>query len=143
MYTTFVCPERRSGIATTSHVTHYTPGDIDHLTLNVSGWIAVFGALALLTLADFDELEGVFERVEWTTLLFFAALFVVMEALTELKLLQFIGDQTEAWILSVDEEHRLAIGILLVTWISALASSFIDNIPFTTVMVKIVAKLGE
>lgn len=52
------------------------------------GWIAILGALALLVLADMEELEGVFSRVEWSTLLFFAALFVVMEALTELKLLQ-------------------------------------------------------
>ena len=112
-------------------------------TIDAAGWIAIFGSVTLLVLADTDELEGFFGRVEWTTLLFFAALFVVMEALTELGLLQFIGDQTEAGILAVDEKHRLVVGVLLITWVSALASCFIDNIPFTTVMVKIVAKLGK
>lgn len=56
---------------------------------------------------------------------------------------RFIGDKTEDWITAVDAEHRLVVGIVLVTWVSSLASCFIDNIPFTTVMVKIVAKLGE
>lgn len=37
---------------------------------------------------------------------------------------------------SVPEDQRLAIAIILVMWISALASSLIDNIPFTATMVR-------
>ena len=96
-----------------------------------------------MVLANKRDLGEIIGRVEWTTLIFFAALFVVMEALAELGLLQYLGDQTEACILAVDEEYRLLCGVVFVMWVSALASSFIDNIPFTTVMVKIVAKLGE
>ncbi|OQR72405.1 P protein-like, partial [Tropilaelaps mercedesae] len=132
----------KSGVVLSFVITLFFLQSIPELNLSL-GWIAILGALALLVLADMDELEGVFSRVEWSTLLFFAALFVVMEALTELKLLQFIGDMTEEWIRAVDAEHRLVVGIVLVTWVSSLASCFIDNIPFTTVMVKIVAKLGE
>ncbi|XP_022703171.1 P protein-like isoform X2 [Varroa jacobsoni] len=132
----------KSGVVLSFVITLFFLQSIPELNLSL-GWIAILGALALLVLADMEELEGVFGRVEWTTLLFFAALFVVMEALTELKLLQFIGDQTEDWICAVDEEHRLVVGIVIITWVSSLASCFIDNIPFTTVMVKIVAKLGE
>lgn len=107
------------------------------------GWIAIFGALALLVLADSEDLERIFEKVEWTTLLFFASLFVVMEALSDLGLLLWIGDQTEKMIVAVHEDYRLVAAILIITWVSAIASSFIDNIPFTTVMVKIVVALGE
>ncbi|XP_022703177.1 uncharacterized protein LOC111268450 isoform X7 [Varroa jacobsoni] len=131
----------KSGVVLSFVITLFFLQSIPELNLSL-GWIAILGALALLVLADMEELEGVFGRVEWTTLLFFAALFVVMEALTELKLLQFIGDQTEDWICAVDEEHRLVVGIVIITWVSSLASCFIDNIPFTTVMVKIVAKLA-
>ncbi|XP_018494348.2 P protein [Galendromus occidentalis] len=132
----------KSGIVLTVVIILFFIQSIPDLNLSL-GWIAIYGALALLVLADTDELEGIFGRVEWTTLLFFAALFVVMEALTELGLLQFIGNQTEKWILAVNEEHRLVVGIIIITWVSAFASCFIDNIPFTTVMVKIVAALGE
>ncbi|KAK3928138.1 P protein [Frankliniella fusca] len=48
--------------------------------LNLSlGWTALLGAILLLVLAD-QDMEGVLARVEWSTLLFFAALFILMEA---------------------------------------------------------------
>ena len=59
-----------------------------------TGWIAIFGALMLLILADIQELEGILNKVEWGTLLFFAGLFVLMEGLAELGLMEFIGKVT-------------------------------------------------
>lgn len=48
--------------------------------LNLSmGWTALLGAVLMLTVADKKELEGIFTRVEWSTLIFFSALFIVME----------------------------------------------------------------
>lgn len=44
-----------------------------------AGWIAVLGAIWLLVLSDYSDLESVLDRIEWATLLFFAALFVMME----------------------------------------------------------------
>ncbi|XP_054164050.1 P protein-like isoform X1 [Oppia nitens] len=115
---------------------------IPNLDLSL-GWIAILGAILLLILADFDELESVISRVEWSTLIFFAALFVVMEALAELKFLWWIGKLTQDFINSVHEDNRLIVAILVFLWVSALASSLIDNIPFTTVMVKIIEDLAE
>ncbi|XP_067134340.1 P protein-like [Centruroides vittatus] len=113
-------------------------------SLNLSlGWIALLGAIMLLILADFDEIESVLGRVEWSTLLFFAALFVVMEALTKLRLIWFIGQMTQDFISSVDENQRLLVAIVVILWVSALASSFIDNIPFTTAMVQIITDLSD
>ena len=57
-----------------------------------TGWIAILGAIVLLILADIQEMEGVLHKVEWGTLLFFAALFVLMEGLAELGLIDFIGE---------------------------------------------------
>lgn len=64
-----------------------------------------------------EDMEAVLARVEWSTLLFFAALFVLMEALSELGLIDFIGRQTENVILSVGEESRLAVAILIILWV--------------------------
>lgn len=44
-----------------------------------AGWIAMLGAVWLLVLADIHDFEMILNRVEWATLLFFAALFVLME----------------------------------------------------------------
>ncbi|KAH8031610.1 hypothetical protein HPB51_019510 [Rhipicephalus microplus] len=56
-----------------------------HLTL---GWIAILGAVMLMVLADTRELDAVIARVEWTTLIFFGALFVVME----IKIVNGLGE---------------------------------------------------
>ncbi|XP_055643954.1 P protein isoform X2 [Toxorhynchites rutilus septentrionalis] len=118
---------------------HSAP-DIQKLSL---GWTALLGAVLLLILADREDIESVIARVEWSTLLFFAALFILMEALAELGLIEWIGRQTENVILSVSEESRLAVALLLILWVSAFASAFVDNIPLTTMMVKIAIGLAE
>ncbi|KAJ8707729.1 hypothetical protein PYW07_011406 [Mythimna separata] len=107
------------------------------------GWTALLGALLLLTLADREDLEPVLHRIEWSTLLFFAALFVLMEALSKLGLIEYIGGLTEAIILKVDERARLAVSILLMLWVSGVTSAFVDNIPLTTMMVRVVTSLGN
>lgn len=117
---------------------HSVP-DIQRLT---PGWTALLGAVLLLILADRDDIEAVLARVEWPTLLFFAALFVLMEALSELGLIEWIGSQTENIILAVDAENRLTISILIILWVSAIASAFVDNIPCTTMMLKVTISLA-
>uniref|UniRef100_A0A8C9ZGX5 OCA2 melanosomal transmembrane protein n=1 Tax=Sander lucioperca TaxID=283035 RepID=A0A8C9ZGX5_SANLU len=111
-----------------------------HLEL---GWIAILGALWLLVLADIQDFEIILHRVEWATLLFFAALFVLMEALAHLQLIDYIGEQTALLIKAVPEDQRLAIAIILVMWVSALASSLIDNIPFTATMIPVLINLSQ
>ncbi|KAL3878959.1 hypothetical protein ACJMK2_031283 [Sinanodonta woodiana] len=107
------------------------------------GWIAILGAVWLLVLADLNELENILHQVEWATLIFFAALFTLMEALNELGLIEWIGEQMAEMIRAVDEKHRLGVAIVLILWISAIASSFIDNIPFTTAMVPVLIHLSN
>ncbi|XP_051882475.1 P protein [Pristis pectinata] len=111
-----------------------------HLDL---GWIAMLGAIWLLVLADIQDFEIILHRIEWATLLFFAALFVLMEALANLQLIDYIGEQTAVLIKSVPEDQRLAIALILVIWVSALASSLIDNIPFTATMIPVLLNLSQ
>ncbi|XP_063987100.1 P protein-like [Diachasmimorpha longicaudata] len=111
-----------------------------HLTL---GWTALLGVLLLLIIADAQDLDGILARVEWSTLIFFASLFILMEALARMGLIAWIGKQTEWIILSVSEESRLAVAILLILWVSAFASAFLDNVPLTTMMVRITTNLAQ
>uniref|UniRef100_A0A8C7YAV6 Oculocutaneous albinism II n=1 Tax=Oryzias sinensis TaxID=183150 RepID=A0A8C7YAV6_9TELE len=98
------------------------------------GWIAILGALWLLVLADIQDFEIILHRVEWATLLFFAGLFVLMEYRC---CLDYLSSQ------AVPEDQRLAIAIILVMWVSALASSLIDNIPFTATMIPVLINLSQ
>ncbi|XP_043985865.1 P protein-like [Gambusia affinis] len=110
---------------------------------SLRGWIAILGALWLLVLADVQDFEIILHRVEWATLLFFAGLFVLMEALAQLQLIDYIGEQTALLIKAVPEDQRLAVAIILVLWVSALASSLIDNIPFTATMIPVLINLSQ
>ncbi|XP_038219966.1 P protein-like [Zerene cesonia] len=106
------------------------------------GWTALLGAILLLLLAERDDLEPILARVEWSTLLFFGALFVLMEVLSKLGLISLIGRLTESLILKVGEESRLAVALMLILWVSGLASAFVDNIPLSTMMVRVTGALA-
>ncbi|XP_037810451.1 P protein-like [Lucilia sericata] len=117
----------------------HTVPDLQHLSL---GWSALVGAILLLILADTD-IEAVLSRVEWSTLLFFSSLFILMEALTELGLIGALGDICVKCILKAEPQQRLLVAILIILWISGIASAFLDNIPVTTMMIKIVVNLSQ
>ncbi|CAG4978266.1 unnamed protein product [Colias eurytheme] len=133
----------KSTIAITFVVAVFFLHSIPELNRVSLGWTALLGAILLLTLADRDDLEPILHRVEWSTLLFFAALFVLMEALSKLGLIAFIGGLTESLILKVDESARLAVALVLLLWVSGVSSAFVDNIPLTTMMVRVVTALGS
>jgi P protein len=66
-------------------------------------------------------MDEILSRVEWPTLLFFAAMFVLMEAVARLGLIVWIGHITEILILSVSEKYQLAVAIILILWVSWLS----------------------
>ncbi|KAF5284147.1 hypothetical protein FQR65_LT00147 [Abscondita terminalis] len=110
--------------------------------LGLSG-TAFLSAILLILLYDRVDIESVMSRVEWSTLLFFGSLFVLMEALAKLGLIDWIGRQTQSVIMSVNEQSRLAVALLLILWVSGIASIFVDNIPLTTMMVKVATVLSD
>ena len=58
-----------------------------------------------------------------------------LQGVQELGLIQYIGDQMVSMIKMVPPENQMVVALIVVVWVSALASSFIDNIPFTTATV--------
>lgn len=106
-------------------------------------WCALLGTMLLLIITFRDDMDSLMHRIEWTTLLFFAAMFIIMESLERLGLINWIGKQTEQLILSVDESYRLAVAIILILWISGLSSSLVDSIPVTSMMVRVVVSLAQ
>jgi Na+/H+ antiporter NhaD/arsenite permease-like protein len=57
------------------------------------------------------------------------------QALKELGLIDEIGKGVGSVIGNASEDTKLTVAVLLILWVSAFASSFIDNIPYTTAMV--------
>lgn len=107
-----------------------------HAPLHISpAVVAMSGATVLLLIAA-DDVEEALEGVEWATLFFFGALFVMVGALREhgviAEVAEFLG--------SLTGDSRL-IEALVVLWGAAVGSAIVDNIPFTAAMIPVVDEL--
>jgi len=99
---------------------------------------ALIGASLLVVISRVNIVEMLEKEVEWPTLIFFMMLFIVVAAAEHTGLIQMIAD----WVREMSR-GSLVIAIILILWVSAVASAIIDNIPFTATMLPIVAYLTE
>jgi Na+/H+ antiporter NhaD/arsenite permease-like protein len=99
--------------------------------------IAMIGAGVLVLISNLKPNE--FARdVEWGTLVFFAALFIMVGALVNVGALKMVADAISAF---VGNDGALAAGSLVI--VSALASGIVDNIPYVTSMAPVVQQLND
>ena len=80
-------------------------------------WVALAGAVIMLLATNPHELEEPLEHVEWTTLLFFAGLFVLVHSLQYMGVIDYIGSFVEKGIESFSEEYRLAAAVVILSLI--------------------------
>jgi Na+/H+ antiporter NhaD/arsenite permease-like protein len=106
-----------------------------HMPVSVA---ALIGSLILLAISREDIVEMLEHEVEWPTLIFFIGLFMVIAGAEETGLIQMIAN----WVKDVSRGN-LTAAIIIVLWVSAIASAFIDNIPFTATMLPIILFLNQ
>ena len=112
-------------------------GFILHGVLHLeSATIALFGAALLLTITR-DEPEEVLLTVEWPSIFFFLGLFIVVGGLVETGVI----DRVARWGLEATKGNFTLTGMLIL-WLSAIASAFVDNIPFVATMIPLIHKMG-
>jgi Na+/H+ antiporter NhaD/arsenite permease-like protein len=97
--------------------------------------VALLGAAVLLLITR-QSLEGALARIEWPTLFFFIGLFVMVGALEETGAIRAIADG----VTTITGGDRIA-ELMGITWVSALGSGVVDNIPFTATMIPVVERL--
>ncbi len=113
-------------------------GFILHQALHLeSATIALSGAALLMLIAK-EEPEEVFLSVEWPSIFFFLGLFIVVGGLVETGLI----DSLAKWALNVTEGNFKLTGMLIL-WLSAIASAFVDNIPFVATMIPLIHQMGN
>jgi Na+/H+ antiporter NhaD/arsenite permease-like protein len=99
--------------------------------------IALAGATVLMLWGRSDP-HHVLGEIEWTTLFFFIGLFITVEAVVEVGIIEAVA-QAALSLTSGD----LTLTSMLLIWLSAIASGIIDNIPYTAVMIPVVESLGQ
>lgn len=111
-------------------VTHATTG----LTV---AFIGTFIAGITLLTAGKSSVE-LLKKVDYKTLLFFIGLFVVVGGLEQTEILVTI-----AGAIGKVSGGNLYIMIAIIIWVSAIASAFVDNIPFAATMLPVIRSLAE
>ncbi len=121
-------------IAVVLLVTHATTG----LTVATIGiGIAILTVITTAIVAGKDGIKHIFKGVDYKTLLFFIGLFIVVGGLEQTGILELIAQFIE----NVSGGNPY-IMIAIIIWVSAIASAFIDNIPFAATMVPVIASLS-
>ena len=102
-----------------------------------SATVALFGAALLLMVSKVDP-EEILIDVEWATIAFFIALFVLVGGLEEIGALDFLAMK----LFDITEGDTVVTAILIL-WVSAIASAFLDNIPFVATMIPLITNLAR
>jgi len=108
----------------------------DRINLN-PGVVALIGAATGLLWVH-PPVEEILNEVHWDILLFFLSLFVVVGGLKAAGVLDVVAEA-----ITGITSHGIIIASLVVLWISAIMSALVDNIPFTIVMLPIIAGLAS
>jgi Na+/H+ antiporter NhaD/arsenite permease-like protein len=103
-----------------------------------SATVALTGAFLLLLLTGEHMLEAAFTKVEWATIFFFVGLFVVVSGLIETGVIARLAEQA----IHLTGGDLVAASILII-WLSAIASAFVDNIPFVATMIPLIQEMGR
>jgi Na+/H+ antiporter NhaD/arsenite permease-like protein len=123
---------KKAGCVGAAMLVLFVLGEQIHLLPAVT---ALMGATALLLWIR-PDIEEMIEAVDWTTLVFFISLFVVVGAIQEVGLISLIADAIGRLV-----GENLLVAVLVVTWFSAVLSTVVANIPFTAAMLPVVGYL--
>lgn len=109
-----------------------------HLTVSCIGVIvSILTLISTIAFSGFSVVKYIIKRIDYKTLLFFIGLFVSVAGLEKTGVLNalanFIGEISEGNIMLV---------IIIILVLSAVASAFVDNIPFAATMVPVIQSMA-
>ena len=94
-------------------------------------------AMVVLTLAVNKNPILLLQRVDWQTVLFFIGLFLTVSGLEQTGVLEAMANG----IASITGGNMMVM-VIIIIWLSAVASAFVDNIPFAATMVPVITSLS-
>lgn len=108
-------------------------GFMFHDKLGIDSCVVALTAAAVMLIIGREDVDQAIQDVEWTTILFFMSLFVVVGGLTETGIIKELASK----IIDATDGHPM-MTMLVLLWASALLSSILDNIPFVATMIPLI-----
>ena len=113
-------------------------GFIIHQYVNMESSVIALTGAALLMLVSRANPEEALAAVEWPVIFFFVGLFVLVGALEKVGVIEMLAVKA----VSVTGDNIMNTGMLIL-WLSAIGSAFVDNIPFVATMIPLIQDMGR
>jgi len=111
-------------------------GFIIHESIHLgSASVAIIGAAILLVISKADP-EEVLLEIEWPTIFFISGLFVLVGGLESVGVIEVLANKMLNFT-----NGNLLLMVILILWGSAIASAFLDNIPFVATMIPLIKSM--
>ena len=104
-----------------------------HGTLNIEPSIIALSGAGILMIVAKSRPEHILRQVDWSTLIFFAGLFIIISGAEKAGAIDLLSNT----VLQISGGNPWILFFIII-WISAIASAFIDNIPFAATMIPLI-----
>lgn len=113
-------------------------GFVLHGQLNVESSVVALTAAVVMLIIGKQNNEHIIMETEWTTILFFIGLFVVVGGMVETGVIQHFADI----LVSVTKGNQI-LTMMVLLWGAAILSSILDNIPFVATLIPLIMAMGQ
>ena len=104
-----------------------------HGTINIEPSIIALSGAGILMIVAKSRPEHVLRQVDWSTLIFFAGLFIIISGAVKAGAIDLLS----TIVLQISGGNPWLLFFMII-WISAIASAFMDNIPFAATMIPLI-----
>ena len=111
-------------------------GFVCHSSLGVESCVVALAAASIMLLIGRQDIEEIVLGVEWSTILFFTGLFVIVGGMVKCGVISALGNA----LVSVTGGN-VTLLMILILWGSAVFSSVLDNIPFVATMIPLILSM--
>lgn len=108
-------------------------GFVFHNIIHLDSCVVALSGATIMLLIGKQDVEEILASIEWSTIAFFVGLFVIVGGLQEVGIINKV-----AMLLIDATKGHMILTMLIILWLSAIISSFLDNIPFVATLIPLI-----
>ncbi len=101
-----------------------------HNIIEIESSVVALTAASVMLIIGKQDIDEILAGIEWSTIIFFMGLFVIVGGLVEVGLIETLA----IGLISLTEGQTI-LTMVVILWLSAIVSSFLDNIPFVATLI--------